>query len=449
MPLITYKSRMEKIFSLNQNPTIKVVFLASMAVYIAVFMFGVSPMSLFVFTLAGIAVFAALVNPFIGLCILSLSIFKLDIPGSLTKYALSSEIMLFLSRYSLFLGLIIVFGLIAQKILRRARILPKNDYILPLGIVFFIIMIISGINSGLNSRNIELFRVFIQVLALYFLINVVIDSPRRLKQFTWFIIAFGTFLSVILLLKYFSAEETIFPGGTRSTYIAMGLSLGLLITTKSRALKYLFMSLFLINLYVVILCAQRRPLVMLIVILIGYLMKRKISFRSFLLVAGATYIMSLIMPVIPEQTITRYAEVFQSDFTGSGRTFIWASALEVIKYNTLIGIGPGNLVPTIYRGAHNLYLGTLAEVGIFGFIVLILIINVAIFHFIKCRSNIKKCEDSLLLNLADAWEMSFYGWLAVSFFTATLPVSYVLWEMIGISMALKTITSHYKKATKK
>jgi len=309
-------------------------------------------------------------------------------------------------------------------------------------------MIISSINSGLTIKNVQLMRVFVLTLAIYFLIPIVIKSPQHLKQFTWFIIAFGTFTSVILLLRYREGMEYALGAAARPTYLAAGLSLGLLMTVKSGSKRTLYLSLFLFNLYAIIIEAQRRPVILVLVILIGFLVTKRISFRSFVLVAVAAFIITLIIPVIPDYTLIRYTEVFQPGFTGSGRTYIWASAVEVIKHNFLLGIGPGELPGAIYRPAHNMYIGTLAEVGIFGFIILLVIIIVTIFQFVKSRAILKKCNESVLLDLAFSWEMIFYGWLAMWFFTATLPTTRFFWVIIGISTALKAISSNWKSNNK-
>ena len=72
-----------------------------------------------------------------------------------------------------------------------------------------------------------------------------------------------------------------------------------------------------------------------------------------------------------------------SETSNHGRIFIWKETLKSIAQNPLLGVGIGNF-PTILKqnptatkagsSAHNLYLNTFAELGVFGFIVFMMLI---------------------------------------------------------------------------
>ena len=434
--MIKYKQQIENILDSNRLRPIIILFLALGGFYIAYSILGFSLEKILFLALAGFTILFALVRPFIALCIITLLISKDNFLNDLPGLGLSKESISSLSNYSIVFGAIIIFVFVAQRILRRTKIFTPKDYILPLGIAFLVIMIISSINSGLTIANVQMIRVFILSLSLYFLVPVIINSPHRLRQFTWFVIVFGTFTSLVLLLRSLHGTEYALGAAARPTYIAAGLSLGLLLTIKSAPMRILFIFLLLFNLYAILIEAQKRPVVLVMVILIGFLITKRIRLGSFIIVACTAYLLTFL---IPEYTLGRYQEVFQPSFSGSGRFVIWENAIEVIKHNPLFGIGPGNLQRAISRPAHNMYLGTMAEVGIFGFIILLSIIIAIIFNFRKSRLILKRCNNSFLFDIAFIWELIFYGWLAMWFFTATLPTTRFFWVIIGMSTAIKAI----------
>jgi O-antigen ligase len=125
-----------------------------------------------------------------------------------------------------------------------------------------------------------------------------------------------------------------------------------------------------------------RAALLALVVIVAFLMYRTgVRWHAFLVVLA---LVSL-LPIMSERFFTRVTSpVTGEDSTGSGRTEIWSVGLAALEEFGMWGAGVSNF-PSVYArrvtvlpgqasGAHNTYLATLIELGIVGFVILLLAI---------------------------------------------------------------------------
>ena len=122
--------------------------------------------------------------------------------------------------------------------------------------------------------------------------------------------------------------------------------------------------------------------------------------------------------------------------SGSGRYQLWGSALDAFSSEPLTGIGPGTYefwwarhgtLPTFVRNAHNLYLETLAELGIPGLtLILALLGSVFVIGLGKWRRA--ESYERALLSAALAAAAAFVTAAAIDWVwqLAVIPVAFLL-----------------------
>jgi O-antigen ligase len=239
---------------------------------------------------------------------------------------------------------------------------------------------------------------FAQSLLLFFIVFSAIEQRRHLW---WFLCAFvggATLSGLVGLVGYTSPER--YPlsterltGGIRDAnelaailVPAIAFALFGVVATRAPLLRWMLGSCAAISAFALFRTDSRGGLVALTVtflaalLLAGPVRARVASLMALTMGAGILYYTTF----APPEALARVTRVEQGG--GSGRTDIWAIALDVWHHNPILGVGTGNfpvIEPAYTLGdisierldlivdravvAHNTYLQFLAEIGVIGF----------------------------------------------------------------------------------
>ena len=134
--------------------------------------------------------------------------------------------------------------------------------------------------------------------------------------------------------------------------------------------------------------------------------------------------------IVPDELLDRIATTGESiasgDFGGRGK--IWSNGVNAFYENPLIGTGAGTCSDVIGRSAHNVYLSVIVDVGMTGFVLLLLIIVAAIYEAVRQPSWSGRLSLALLMILAlgsmvHTWEQRKQTWLVLSLVVVSADVS--------------------------
>jgi O-antigen ligase len=248
---------------------------------------------------------------------------------------------------------------------------------------------------------------------------------------------------------------------------ALPITLALVARTTNRTLRALLIFAALIGIASIFASESRGGLLALapVVLLIAVLPARtilgsrsgKIAMLVILLVTGAVVLTATADPVL-----SRIASVQTSDQSGSGRTYLWKAAWTSIKEHEPLGLGYGGfpaaadellretpgvdfrhvmLIPDAQGSeVHSIYLGSLAELGPVGVVLLVALLFATARHLIRTSKRARRAGAAFVAQIANALVLSLLGWSIAAIFLS-IETSRSLWILIGISLALpKLIT---------
>lgn len=170
-------------------------------------------------------------------------------------------------------------------------------------------------------------------------------------------------------------------------------------------------------------------------------------------VGGATVLPRIQSVFSPEST-----QGLGSEGRGNGRLNIWLGASTAIKERPLIGLGYGAFEPksnelllrtpgvdlTTYdlrphgQPAHSAYIGTAAELGIPGLVLLLGILISALRALRRTAALARERGDEFGKRVANALVLSLGGWVIASVFLSS-ETSRILWIALGLTLALPTL----------
>ena len=171
-------------------------------------------------------------------------------------------------------------------------------------------------------------------------------------------------------------------------------------------------------------------------------------------VAGAAVVIQA-----PTQVITRVDSIFASQGSGtaqgSGRVNLWRVAKDTIREHPYRGIGYGgfrhvsndlllgtpgvNLEHYTLRPdgaeAHNLYLGTAAELGYTGLLLYLGIMGSTALSLRRTAKRAFEAGEQFVARVANALILSLIGWAIASIFIST-DTTRAFWIVVGLALAL-------------
>ncbi len=275
---------------------------------------------------------------------------------------------------------------------------------------------------------------FIQVIIIYILITYLIREPHQVKKFfNVYIFCIGFIVIYCLLgyhgllgidklierdrelniqrLRYVGSMDD--PNGF-ALFLVSSLPLSITFMLKSKYIKKLVYGLiFFLTLYAIRLTYSRGGFLALfgVTILYGLTSKRKwlitilslLLIGAFLITSNADYRARII-------SINKAAEGEQIDDSSLHRLILWRTGINMFKAHPFTGVGMGQFEPNVYnyipdnvilkraQVAHNSFITVLAEAGILGFILYLLIIIVAMKTLLKSYEI--KGKNSVSMDLA-------------------------------------------------
>jgi len=163
---------------------------------------------------------------------------------------------------------------------------------------------------------------------------------------------------------------------------------------------------------------------------------------------------AVFVTVAPPETVHR---ITRSDTTGSGRTDIWRVGWRMVEAHPLTGVGVGNFsVSTIDyllrpgatkravyivdepKVAHNIYLEVLAELGLPGLVLFLVIVLISGHSAIVAARSFRWSGDREGELLARGLAVALAGLLAAAFFSSEL-FSKQLWLLLAIAVTLGSL----------
>lgn len=310
--------------------------------------------------------------------------------------------ILFLSSYTellipfsltIVLELLMIVLLYLQFTTGKLKINVSHSFIwLIIAFVFF--NWLSFFFSGRFSlANHEIFRNLVVFIFVFFLTIVLVDDAKKIFLLFKILIVAGTIKSILLIYSYViqggGIIRVIGNQDARLLLILLPISIFFIAKTKGyQKVIYLFSSLILS--FTVLLSFSRGAFLCLIILVIFIIYKRGFfTYRRMLFLLILITTISFI--IVPSYFWERILTTFE-DPTGTGRTYIWSAAIEMIKSNPLVGIGQGNF-RSVYRsyalpgdpwashnqsfggGSLNEFLDIAAKIGIPGLLIFLFFIR--------------------------------------------------------------------------
>jgi competence protein ComEA len=165
--------------------------------------------------------------------------------------------------------------------------------------------------------------------------------------------------------------------------------------------------------------------------------------------------------------IERVGSLETSDPTGSSRVFLWDAAWTSIKQRPVLGLGYGAFPAAAPRllhetqgvdfrhielhatgkasETHNVYLGTLAELGLPGLVLFMSVLLATARQLIRTSKRAREAGAAFVARIANALLLSLLGWSVASIFLST-ESSRSLWVLIGVSLALPKLIRRERPA---
>ena len=172
------------------------------------------------------------------------------------------------------------------------------------------------------------------------------------------------------------------------------------------------------------------------------------------LVLVATVAGAIFLSTSSSQLLPRFESLRTGDSSGAGRVYIWDASLISIHRHPVLGVGygafpkvsnqllletpgvdfnqyelrPGGTVP------HNLYLGTLAELGIPGLLLMVGLLASTAVTLLRAATRARRIDAVFLSRTSVALFVSLVGVAVASVFLST-DTSRALWILLGMSVA--------------
>jgi O-antigen ligase len=317
--------------------------------------------------------------------------------------------------------------------------------------IWSIIFISYGLTSVLWAIESEpILSALPSLLGLFFLYLTVGSykiKQRDIETIKW-CVAFGGLIAAAYTMNSYLAGDTYGTKGRASLIIGgkvvnpnafvfglimpISTCIHLFLKHKKIVLKTVIAITFGMMLFCVIISGSRGGAlaVMTVICIYLFLTKQRLAFILIILLAAI-----IIVPYVPDFFTERIDDAIETK--GSGRTHILYVGWKALEKYGIFGAGLGNYGQAfnefeIYspsfqghdRGAHNLYLGHLVELGVFGFTLLIVFIAK---HYSLIKSKFKhENHESIML------KASFWGILVQSLFIDPLfrKSFWLLWMII-------------------
>jgi O-antigen ligase len=219
-----------------------------------------------------------------------------------------------------------------------------------------------------------------------------------------------------------------------SLLLPLSIAIGAFLSMRNWILKAATLTMIGVIAFAILISMSRGSLIAVCVLILFYIRKFRMNWR----ISVALLVLSSLLLAVPKVFFERI-QSSQED-RGAGRLDIWQAGFEVAKNHTVFGVGLDNFPvaydryassETFFRGyrraPHNVYLGTLTELGIIGFLLFLLAIRSEIRVLRKLKSSAKQvplvvgCEGACFAILTAGisrdilWDKTFwFSWILLA-----------------------------------
>lgn len=287
-----------------------------------------------------------------------------------------------------------------------------------------------------------------QLIAMCFVIYNIVETERIMDS-SFYAYLMGVGLGIFFVIKDYLNNVSRYSieigrysmEGYDPNYLAITIVIGISLATylveinKNKINQYGLYSFQALCIYAVVLTGSRTGLVSIVVaLLLSVVMGTKTHKAKAVYIIFMTCVILFIINNIPETIYERMCSIKFQLLHGSmaQRRDIWDEVLCLIKDKPMTGYGYGNLISVMWqkyniaKQAHNTYLSLIAETGVIGAILLIMVIlkpSISVF----CNTNRK---HAMLLALI-------ISVMAIGFSTLTMEYSKVTWIAIAILIIIR------------
>ncbi|MCJ7508814.1 MAG: O-antigen ligase family protein [candidate division Zixibacteria bacterium] len=387
--------------------TLSVLLLVGISILSGILLFVVPPILVLGVVFGILLCSFILVSPFFGLLIY-FATFVVQ-PGALFP-ALS---VLHVERI---FGVLVLLSMLLKIKFRKTQLSFVHNPINYILLAFLAVMGLSVFTSFWPTQSVNATIDFAKILVFYFLIVNLLNDQKRLRIFIWEYILLIGWVAVSSLEGYFSGNIQFAQGieraqgitGSDPNSLAVTLALAapfiwyILFVEKSRWLKLLSIGVLIASLYTIILTGSRSAILGLVTIVFLVWIRSRRKFVSLII---ALLIVTITWIVMPEQYKGRYKTILSSthgeiDDSSQGRINAWKAGMEMFFDRPFLGVGVGAFgtahatsytpegKPRSWLKAHNTYVQLLAELGILGTIIFVILIYNIIRQNIKVEKKI-------------------------------------------------------------
>ncbi|MDH5611260.1 MAG: O-antigen ligase family protein [Gammaproteobacteria bacterium] len=332
-------------------------------------------------------------------------------------------------------------------------------------ILFLIIATLSGIFAFMPGRSLKYWDVLGGWAIAYFLVINIVNTEKRLILF---LLAYSLFNfnmaqhgSLTWIMRGFSFADFGLlgsPGYFRNSgeyavqmLIFGSLAISIVVSLKGywgQYKKWFFYLCAATGYMAVMGASSRGSQIGLAVISVWFLLKQEGGFKGlFVLLVAVAFLYYL----LPDKQLLRFQEIGEDENSLQRLTYYIHGINEVIPKHPILGVGYQNWLPylnfTVPEGMgpmqknqdpHNIYIQAAAELGLFGFLVFILLIVFAFKNNAQTRLLAKKIDNNFYFNLSYGLDAGLIGYLIAGSFVTILYYPF-FWVQISMIVMLNNV----------
>lgn len=315
-----------------------------------------------------------------------------------------------------------------------------------------------------------------KALVLYFAIANLIKSRNQVIFFAWFLMTIGLVLALIGIYQYihhigvvYREEGLIRISGMAedANVFALDLTMTLPITlglffASSKTTRKIFIFLVAALLTITtVLTYSRAGFLQLLIVLFFCLGIRFFRKRGFISVIVVLLVIMMFSFFLPEKYIQRMQTVTKfSDPAVGHRVTGWIVGTQMFLEHPLKGVGLGRFrfeyieraahSPELtwkgYLDAHNIYIHTAAEIGIFGLIFLLILIYLTFKDINESKRIFMAKNDKLMWEISNSIQIALISFLIGGMFISYLHLL-IFWIIIPLVITIKQVSLKNEKIT--
>lgn len=425
---------------------------------VVIFLTAIYPFSwVIVLAVLGISLitYTVIKLPVCGIYILLFSIFGGLLTGGRVGY---KEVNIF---YTDIVMLLLLFLITIRGVVEGREKIGRSSLII--GISFFALVLISflSLSKAVDLlRGLATLRAYIYGLLVFLLVTTFAKKEEQIRTFFWVLVLWGITLAIMeisfvlhqqsILLALYSKQLILSFG--RSNYLAAFHALLIplcasVIFSKglSKCTKFT-LTVAVLLMGVGILFTGSRGGVMGSLVGLFIVILRFLRRRTLLVLIGFLILMSVVIFFNPATKMLFQRMVhYKATSSALVRLECWGETWKVFNRNFILGVGIGNLNYHLkhafswYVSSHNLFLDTLAETGIIGFISLLFlfgyVIRIGISNCLDIKTEFYNCLSwGILASIAASLTHSMVEPTFVGF-----QFSILFWSVVGIMVNISVL----------